>query len=66
MSLKHSWCSNNTSHDWRLFSLLVIYNSPMDANKEKPQPVSNSPMMDDILEEFLNTTLLRPLPAPQT
>ena len=55
--LKHSWCSSDSSDDWHLFSLLVIYNSLMNANKAKPQPGSLSHMMDDLLREFHNRLL---------
>lgn len=64
---KHSWCSSDSSGDWHLFSLLVIYNSLMNANKAKPQPVSYSHMMDDLLREFRNLFAFgNPPPAPRT
>lgn len=53
-NLKHSWRSNDSPDDRHLFSLVVIYNSPMNANITKPQTVCLSHMMDDLLREFCN------------
>lgn len=54
--LKHSRCWSNSSGDWHLFSLLLIYKSPMNANKVKPQAVSH--MMDELLREFHSPLLV--------
>lgn len=49
-----------------LFSLLVIYNSLMHANKAKPQTVFLSHMMDDLRREFHNLLLFETLPWTDT